>query len=86
MSAGYRSRGRNATRSEKEFPQLLTNMRAAAKDATIVLKSPWRPELETALEYIGNDELVELTPHSVRLRKRYLKELDRKRAAKKDSR
>jgi len=64
----------------------LTNMRAAAKDATIVLKTAWRPELEAALEYIESDELVELTPQSIRLRKRFLRESDRRRAMKKASR
>ncbi len=64
----------------------LNNMRAAAKDAAIVLKTPWRPELEAALEYIESDELVELTPNSIRLRKRFLKEADRRRAAKHTSR
>ncbi len=64
----------------------LTNVRAAAKDAAIVLKTAWRPELEAALEYIESDELVELTPHSIRLRKRFLKDADRRRAIKKASR
>ncbi len=57
----------------------LTNMRAAAKDATVLLKAPWRLELEEALEYIEADELVEITPKSIRLRKRLLKENDRRR-------
>ena len=63
----------------------LTNVRAAAKDAAIVLKTAWRPELEAALEYIESDELVELTPQSIRIRKRFLKEADRRRAMKKAS-
>ncbi len=63
----------------------LTNTRAASKDATIVLKGAWRPGLEEALEYIEGDELVELTPESIRLRKRFLKEADRRRAMKKVS-
>ncbi|MCL0066075.1 translational GTPase TypA [Dehalococcoidia bacterium] len=63
----------------------LTNTRAAAKDATITLKTAWRPELEAALEYIEQDELVELTPQSIRLRKRFLKETDRRREMKKSS-
>ena len=57
----------------------LTNMRAASKDFTVVLKAPREMTLEAALEYIENDELVELTPGSIRLRKRYLDENDRKR-------
>ena len=64
----------------------MTNVRASVKDFTIVLKAAWRPELEPALEYIESDELVELTPKSIRLRKRFLKEADRRRAMKKASR
>lgn len=60
----------------------LTNMRASAKDATVVLKAPWHPTLEEALEYIEDDELVEITPHSIRLRKRYMKEIERKKREK----
>jgi len=60
----------------------LTNMRAAAKDATITLKTAWRPELEAALEYIEHDELVELTPKAIRMRKRFLKEFDRRQIKK----
>ena len=61
----------------------LTNSRAAAKDATITLKTAWLPELEAALEYIENDEVVELTPQSIRLRKRFLKEADRRQEMRK---
>jgi GTP-binding protein len=61
----------------------LTNMRAASKDATVVLKAPRQFTLEGALEYVEADELVELTPQSIRLRKRYLKEADRKRSVRK---
>jgi GTP-binding protein len=59
----------------------LDNMRAASKDATVTLKAPRRIELEAALEYIEDDELVEITPKSVRLRKRLLDENARKRAS-----
>jgi GTP-binding protein len=58
----------------------LTNMRAAGSDRKMVLAPPKRMALEEALEYIEEDELVEVTPRSMRLRKRYLKEKDRKRA------
>jgi len=58
----------------------LTNIRAAAKDATVVLKAPRRIFLEGALEYVESDELVELTPQHIRMRKVHLKEHDRKRA------
>jgi GTP-binding protein len=59
----------------------LTNMRASTKDFTVVLKAPRRLSLEAALEYIENDELVELTPRSIRLRKRFLRESERRRQA-----
>jgi GTP-binding protein len=59
----------------------LTNMRAAGSDANIILKPPRRLSLEAALEYIEEDELVEITPSQIRLRKRILKETDRRRAA-----
>ena len=58
----------------------LTNIRAASKEQTVVLKAPRVLSLEAALEYIEQDELVELTPQSVRIRKRLLSENDRKRA------
>ena len=58
----------------------LTNFRAASKDATVVLKSARTMSLEAALEYIEDDELVEITPKSVRMRKIFLKESDRKKA------
>jgi GTP-binding protein len=58
----------------------LTNMRAAGKDENIVLVTPIRYTLEQAMEFIEDDELVEITPASIRLRKRSLKEHDRKRS------
>jgi len=58
----------------------LTNMRAASADKTVVLKPPRELTLEIALEYIEDDELVEVTPDAIRLRKRLLKEHERKRA------
>ena len=61
----------------------LTNVRSSNKDATVTLKAPRKFSLEVALEYIESDELVELTPQSIRLRKRLLKEADRKRAGRK---
>ncbi len=59
----------------------LTNMRAAGADKTVVLKPPRIFTLEMALEFIEDDELVEVTPDAIRLRKRMLTENDRKRAA-----
>jgi GTP-binding protein len=61
-------------------PKPLTNMRASGSDAKAVLKPPRDFSLEMALEYIEDDELVEITPKSVRMRKIYLKESDRKRS------
>jgi GTP-binding protein len=58
----------------------LTNMRAAGKDENVVLTPPIRFSLEQAMEFIDDDELIEVTPTSVRLRKRNLKETDRKRS------
>lgn len=58
----------------------LDNMRAASKDKTVVLKAPRPITLEYALEYIEDDELVEITPKSVRMRKKLLSESDRKKA------
>lgn len=59
----------------------LTNMRAAGADKTVVLKPPREITLEIALEFIEDDELVEVTPDAIRLRKRMLSETDRKRAS-----
>jgi GTP-binding protein len=57
----------------------LTNMRASGTDENIVLTTPIPLTLEYALEFINDDELVEVTPKSIRLRKKYLKETDRRR-------
>jgi len=58
----------------------LTNMRASGSDEAVILTPPIQLTLERALEFIEDDELVEVTPHHLRLRKRYLKENERKRA------
>ena len=58
----------------------LTNVRASGKDEHIDLVTPIALTLESAVEFIADDELVEITPQSIRLRKRYLKEHERKRA------
>lgn len=58
----------------------LTNIRAAGRDENIILVPPIRYTLEQAMEFIADDELVEITPTEIRLRKRALKEHDRKRA------
>jgi len=59
----------------------LTNIRAAGKDENVQLTPPIRMSLEQALEFIEDDELVEVTPKAVRLRKKHLTENDRKRAS-----
>ncbi|MFB9066892.1 translational GTPase TypA [Pseudofulvimonas gallinarii] len=66
----------NALRSKQ-----LTNFRAAGKDDALNLTPPVRMSLEQALEFIDDDELVEVTPKSIRLRKKQLTENDRKRAS-----
>ncbi len=58
----------NVTKGKK-----LTNMRASSADATVVLAPPWRPSLEQLLTLIGKDEMLEVTPKHLRLRKRDLK-------------
>ncbi len=60
----------------------LTNMRASGKDDAIALTPPTRFTLEESLEFLEDDELLEVTPHFLRLRKRHLKEVDRRRAEK----
>jgi GTP-binding protein len=57
----------------------LTNMRAAGAEKNVPIKPPRQFSLETALEYIEDDELAEITPKAIRLRKIYLKENDRKK-------
>ncbi|MCU7942421.1 MAG: translational GTPase TypA [Candidatus Thiodiazotropha sp. (ex Cardiolucina cf. quadrata)] len=59
----------------------LTNIRAAGKDDSIILTPPLQYSLEQALEFIEDDELVEVTPGAVRLRKKHLREHERKRAS-----
>jgi len=66
----------NPTKEKK-----LTNMRASGSDRNILLKPPRVMSLEMALEYIEEDELVEVTPTKIRLRKAELSEIERRRAA-----
>ncbi len=66
----------NPTKEKK-----LTNIRAAGSDENILLKPPRKMSLEAALEYIEEDELVEVTPTQIRLRKVLLKQADRRREA-----
>lgn len=62
----------------------LTNVRAAGKDEAVTLTPPVQLTLESAVEFIDDDELVEITPQNIRLRKRYLTELERRRNLRKD--
>ena len=59
----------------------LTNIRAAGTDENLILSPPIKMTLEEALEFIDDDELVEVTPHFIRIRKKHLKEHERKKAA-----
>ena len=59
----------------------LTNVRASGKDDAILLTTPIELTLEYAVEFIADDELVEVTPQSIRIRKRYLTDNERKRMA-----
>jgi GTP-binding protein len=63
----------------------LTNIRAAGKDDAILLTPPIQLTLEYAVEFIAEDELVEVTPASIRIRKRHLREQERKRAARSEA-
>jgi GTP-binding protein len=81
MLIGVHSRGNDLAVNPTKGKQL-TNIRAAGTDENIVLSPPIRFSLEQALEFIEDDELVEVTPHFIRLRKRLLTETARKRAPK----
>jgi len=80
MIVGIHSRGNDLPVNPTKGKQL-TNIRAAGSDENILLTRPIRFSLEEALEFIDDDELVEITPKSIRLRKKLLKESDRRRDA-----
>ena len=80
MIIGEHSRSGDLEVNPMKIKQL-TNIRAAGSDEAIRLTPPRRMSLEQALAYIQDDELVEVTPQSVRLRKRLLDPHERKRAA-----
>ena len=65
------------------FSKQLTNIRASGSDEAISLTTPTNQSLEEAIAFINPDELVEVTPKSIRLRKRLLNAHDRKRAQRK---
>src|SRR5262249_25359192 len=81
MLIGEHSRGNDLDVNVLKGKQL-TNIRAAGKDEAVRLTPPRRMSLEQAIAYIADDELVEVTPKSIRLRKRFLDPEDRKRARK----
>ena len=62
----------------------LTNLRASGSDENIILTPPMQLSLEDCISYINDDELVEITPQNIRLRKVYLKESDRRKMANKN--
>ncbi len=80
MVIGIHSRSNDLVVNPLKGKQL-TNIRAAGTDENILLTPPIRMSLEQALEFIDDDELVEVTPHHIRLRKKQLLEHERKRAA-----
>ncbi|ANB01630.1 translational GTPase TypA [Ectothiorhodospira sp. BSL-9] len=80
MVIGIHSRDNDLVVNPLKAKQL-TNIRAAGSDENIILTPPLRLSLEQALEFIEDDELVEVTPTSIRLRKKLLLEHERKRAA-----
>lgn len=77
---GIHSRDNDLTVNPLKAKQL-TNIRAAGSDENILLTPPVKFTLEQALEFIEDDELVEITPSAIRVRKRFLKEHERKRAS-----
>lgn len=79
MVVGVHSRDNDLTVNPMKEKKL-TNIRAAGSDENILLTTPLRLGLEQALEFIDDDELVEITPAAIRVRKQWLKEHERKRA------
>ena len=80
MVIGIHSRGNDLVVNPTKAKQL-TNIRAAGSDENILLTPPVRMSLEQALEFIDDDELVEVTPQSIRVRKKLLLEHERKKAS-----
>jgi GTP-binding protein len=72
--------GVNVCREKK-----MTNIRSAGKDENVKLPPPHVMSLEEALEYLEDDELLEVTPKSLRLRKRILSEIERKKQTRKEN-
>ncbi|MDS4029686.1 MAG: translational GTPase TypA [Candidatus Contendobacter sp.] len=84
MIVGIHSRDNDLVVNPLKAKQL-TNIRAAGSDENILLTPPVRMSLEQALEFIDDDELVEVTPKSIRVRKKLLLEHERKRAGRRES-
>src|SRR5690554_4886737 len=80
MIIGIHSRDNDLVVNPTKAKQL-TNIRAAGSDENIILTPPVKLSLEQALEFIDDDELVEVTPKSIRLRKKLLLEHERKKAS-----
>ncbi len=80
MVIGIHSRDNDLVVNPVKTKQL-TNVRAAGKDEAVVLTPPVSLTLESAIEFIDDDELVEITPQTLRIRKRHLQEHERKRAS-----
>ena len=80
MIIGIHSRDNDLVVNPTKAKQL-TNIRAAGSDENILLTPPIRFSLEQALEFIDDDELVEVTPKSIRIRKKLLLEHERKKAS-----
>jgi GTP-binding protein len=80
MVVGQNARGEDMVVNPTKAKQL-TNIRAAGTDEALTLTPPIRMTLEQALEFIEDDELVEVTPQTIRIRKRHLTENERKRAS-----
>jgi GTP-binding protein len=79
---GIHSRSNDLTVNPTKAKQL-TNIRAAGTDENLILSPPIKHTLEQALEFIEDDELVEVTPNHIRIRKKLLTENERKRGVKK---
>jgi GTP-binding protein len=80
MVVGIHSRANDLVVNPLKAKQL-TNIRAAGTDENLILTKPVRLTLERALEFIDDDELVEVTPKNIRIRKKFLLEYERKRAS-----
>ena len=84
MVVGINTRGKDLVINIMKGKQL-TNVRASGTDEAVTLTPPITLDLEQALEFIDDDELVEVTPHKIRIRKRLLTENERKRAKRMES-